>query len=52
MADYNPCITGWYNPLYTANKQGFGHCSCKHDMSLLDYILHRYVCGMIPAKYA
>ena len=23
----NPHITGMYNPLYTANNQGFGHCS-------------------------
>ena len=26
-AYYNPYITGKYNPLYTANNQGFGHCS-------------------------
>ncbi len=27
MAYYNPNMTGLYNPLYTANNQGFGHCS-------------------------
>ena len=27
MAYYNPHITGKYSPLYTANNQGFGHCS-------------------------
>ena len=26
MAYYNPHLTGWYNPFYTANNQGFGHC--------------------------
>ena len=26
-AYYNPNITGWYNPLFTANNEGFGHCS-------------------------
>ena len=27
MAHYNSHITGWQNPLYTANNQGFGLCS-------------------------
>ena len=27
MAYYNPHMTGLFNPLYTANNQGFGHCS-------------------------
>ena len=27
MTYYNPHITGWYNPLYTLNNQGFFHCS-------------------------
>lgn len=27
MAYYNPQINGLYNPLYTANNQGFVHCS-------------------------
>ena len=27
MVYYNPYILGWYNPLYTPNNQGFGHCS-------------------------
>ena len=26
MAQDNPYITGEHNPVYTANKQGFGHC--------------------------
>ena len=24
-------MTGWYNPLYTANNKGFGHCSFAVD---------------------
>ena len=27
MAYYNPHTTGLYNPHYTANNQGFVHCS-------------------------
>ncbi len=27
MVYYNPYRTGQYNPLYTTNNQGFGHCS-------------------------
>ena len=34
MAYYNPQTTGYYNPFYTANKQGFGHCS-----HVLDFFL-------------
>ena len=27
MVYYNPCITGYYNPLYNLNNQVFFHCS-------------------------
>lgn len=29
MAQYSPYITWYYNPLCTADNQGFGHCSKK-----------------------
>ena len=33
MGYYNPYITGWYNPLYTANNQGFFHISIEKGKS-------------------
>ena len=31
MAYYKPHTSGYYNPLYTANNQGFGHCSFEKE---------------------
>ncbi len=40
MAYYNPHMTGLYNPLYTANDQGFGHCQTVPPFSFPSFHLH------------
>ena len=43
MAYYNPHITRLYNPLYTANSQGFVHCSNGRDVGVI-LELEKYNC--------
>ncbi len=45
MAYYNPHVTGQYNPLYTANNQGFGHCP------ILFWILASHLSRKMKSKY-